>query len=141
GATHPVCRGRPPARPGFRVSPVCRTRPGVIRGMRLLFVSWHCLDGTAEGLAAARMAGALARCGHEVTLLTREQSLAPEDPGLAVHRLEPETPGVLDRLTLDRWGRLGALPHLIRGCTVEEKGWVRAVAQKAAELETFDVLH
>jgi len=109
--------------------------------MRLLFVSWHCLDGTAEGLAAARMAGALARCGHEVTLLTREQSLAPEDPGLAVHRLEPETPGVLDRLTLDRWGRLGALPHLIRGCTVEEKGWVRAVAQKAAELETFDVLH
>lgn len=98
----------------------------MIRGMKVLFVSWHCLDGTAEGLASARVAGALARAGHDVTLLTSA--------------LEPE-PGALDRLSLDRWGRLGAIPHLLRGCTVEEKGWVRAVARKAAELGPFDVLH
>ncbi|MFL6200257.1 MAG: glycosyltransferase [Thermoanaerobaculia bacterium] len=94
--------------------------------MRILFVSWHCLDGTAEGLVSARLASALERAGHDVTLLTSA--------------LEPE-PGTLDRLSLDRWGRLGAIPHLIRGCTVKEKGWIRAVARKAAELGPFDVLH
>lgn len=104
--------------------------------MRILFVSWHCLDGTAEGLVSARLAGALARRGHEVTLLTRKQSRAPE--GVNSHLLEPEP---FRPLNLDRWGRLGALPHLLRGCTVEEKGWARAVAQKAAELGPFDVLH
>lgn len=104
--------------------------------MKILFVSGHCLDGTAEGLASARLAGALARRGHEVTLLTRAQSKAPE--GMESHRLEPET---FRRFDLDRWGRLGALPHLLRGCTVEEKGWALAVARKAAELGTFDVLH
>jgi len=93
--------------------------------MKILFVSWHHLDGTAEGLASARVASALARRGHEVTLLTRKL-------------LEPEP---FNHLDLDRWGRLGALPHLLRGCTVEEKGWARAVAGKAAELGPFDVLH
>lgn len=104
--------------------------------MRILFVSWHCLDGTAEGLVSARLAGALARRGHEVTLLTRKQSRAPE--GVTSHLLEPEP---FHPLNLDRWGRLGALPHLLRGCTVEEKGWTRAVARKAVELGPFDVLH
>ncbi|HEX6865564.1 MAG TPA: glycosyltransferase, partial [Thermoanaerobaculia bacterium] len=97
--------------------------------MKILFVSWHHLDGTAEGLASARLASALARRGHEVTLLTRKL-------------LEPEPFHPLD---LDRWGRLGALPHLLRGCTVEEKGWARAVARTVArttaELGPFDVLH
>ena len=93
--------------------------------MRILFVSWHCLDGTAEGLASARLAAALARRGHEVTLLTRKL-------------LEPEP---FNHFDLDRWGRFGALPHLLRGCTVEEKGWARAVARRAAELGPFDVLH
>lgn len=104
--------------------------------MRVLFVSWHCLDGTAEGLVSARLAGALARRGHEVTLLTRPQSRAPQ--GVESHLLEPEPLRAVD---LDRWGRLGALPHLLRGRTVEEKGWARAVARKAAELGPFDVLH
>ncbi|HVG10732.1 MAG TPA: glycosyltransferase [Thermoanaerobaculia bacterium] len=97
--------------------------------MKILFVSWHCLDGTAEGLASSRVASALARRGHEVTLLTRKL-------------LEPEP---FNHLDLDRWGRplgrITALPHLLRGCTVEEKGWARAVARKAAELGPFDVLH
>lgn len=104
--------------------------------MRVLFVTWHCLDGTAEGLASARLAGALSRRGHEVTLLTRPQSRAPE--GVESHLLEPEP---FQPFNLYRWGRLGALPHLLRGCTVEEKGWTRAVARKAAELGPFDVLH
>lgn len=104
--------------------------------MRVLFVSWHCLDGTAEGLASARLATALARRGHEVTLLTRQQSRALE--GMESYLLEPEPFKPFD---LDRWGRIGALPHLLRGCTVEEKGWARAVARKAAELGPFDVLH
>ncbi|HEX5719769.1 MAG TPA: glycosyltransferase [Thermoanaerobaculia bacterium] len=104
--------------------------------MKVLFVSGHCLDGTAEGLASARLAGALARHGHEVTLLTRKQSRLPI--GVEGHLLEPEP---FHRFNLDRWGRLGALPHLLRGCTAEEKGWVRAVARKAAELGPFDVLH
>ena len=104
--------------------------------MKVLFVSWHCLDGTAEGLASARLVRALARHGHEVTLLTRKQSRAPE--GIESHLLEPEP---FNRLNLDRWGRLSALPHLLRGCTVEEKGWVRAVARRAAKLGPFDVLH
>lgn len=104
--------------------------------MKVLFVSWHCLDGTAEGLASARIAAALARHGHEVTILTRPQSKLPE--GVTGHQLEPEPFRALD---LDRWGRLGALPHLLRGCTVEHKGWARAVARKAAELGPFDVLH
>lgn len=104
--------------------------------MKVLFVSWHCLDGTAEGLASARLASALARRGHEVTLLTRKQSRAPE--GIESHLLEPEP---FNHFSLDRWGRLGALPHLLRGCTVEEKGWARAVARKASELGSFDVLH
>jgi glycosyltransferase involved in cell wall biosynthesis len=104
--------------------------------MKILFVSWHCLDGTAEGLASARLAGALARHGHEVTLFTRKQSRMPEE--IEGHLLEPEP---FNRFNLDRWGRLGALPHLLRGCTVEEKGWARAVATKAAELGPFDVLH
>jgi hypothetical protein len=106
--------------------------------MRVLFVTWHCRNGTAEGLAAARLAEALARHGHEVTLLT---TTAPELDGVAVQRVEPDPPGGLDRLSLDRWGRVGALPHLVRGCTVEEKGWARAVARKAQELGPFDVLH
>jgi glycosyltransferase involved in cell wall biosynthesis len=93
--------------------------------MKVLFVSWHHLDGTAEGLASARVAAALARRGHEVTLLSRKN-------------LEPEP---FRAVGLDRWGRLGALPHLLRGCTVEHKGWARAVARKAAELGPFDVLH
>ena len=104
--------------------------------MKVLFVSWHCLDGTAEGLASARLVRALTRHGHEVTLLTRRQSRALEE--IESHLLEPEP---FNRVNLDRWGRLGALPHLLRGCTVEEKGWVRAVARKAAELGPFDVLH
>lgn len=104
--------------------------------MRVLFVSWHCLDGTAEGLASARLASALARHGHEVILLTRAQSRAPE--GAQAHLLEPEA---FHNIDLDRWGRLAALPHLLRGCTVEHKGWARAVARKAAELGPFDVLH
>lgn len=93
--------------------------------MRVLFVSWHYLDGTAEGLASARLASALIRRGHEVTLLSRKL-------------LDPEP---FNHFDLDRWGRLGALPHLLRGCTVEEKGWARAVARRAAELGPFDVLH
>lgn len=104
--------------------------------MKVLFVSWHSLDGTAEGLASARLASALARHGHEVTLLTRQQSRAPQ--GVEAHLPEPEP---FQRFDLDRWGRLGALPHLLRGCTVEEKGWAQAVARKAAELGPFDVLH
>lgn len=104
--------------------------------MRILAVSWHCLDGTAEGLASARLAGALARRGHEVTLLTRRQSRAPE--GVESHLLEPEP---FKPFNLDRWGRLGALPHLLRGCSLEEKGWARAVSRKAVELGPFDVLH
>ncbi len=104
--------------------------------MKVLFVSWHCLDGTAEGLASARLAGALARHGHEVTLLTSARSQSPQ--GVETHLLQPE---VFNRFNLDRWGRLGALPHLLRGCTVEEKGWTQAVARKAAELGPFEVLH
>ena len=108
--------------------------------MRVLFVSWHCLDGTAEGLASARLAAALARHGHEVTLLTRPQSRALE--GVTSHLLEPEA---FHAFNLDRWGRplgrITALPHLLRGCTVEHKGWARAVARKAVELGPFDVLH
>jgi glycosyltransferase involved in cell wall biosynthesis len=106
----------------------------------VLFVSWHCRDGTAEGLASARLAEALARYGHEVTLLS---TTSPDLEGVAVHRVEPDPPNAFDRAgrRLDRWGRIGAIPHLLRGCTVEEAGWVRAVARKAAELGPFDVLH
>jgi glycosyltransferase involved in cell wall biosynthesis len=106
----------------------------------VLFVSWHCRNGTAEGLASARLAEALARHGHEVTLLT---TTGPGLDGVAVHRVEPDPPGAFDRLsrTMDGWGRIGAIPHLLRGCTVEEAGWVRAVARLAPELGPFDVLH
>ncbi len=108
--------------------------------MKVLFVSWHCRDGTAEGLASARLAEALARHGHEVTLLS---TTSPDLEGVAVHRVEPDPPGAFDRVSrvMDGWGRIGALPHLLRGCTVEEAGWARAVARKAAELGPFDVLH
>ena len=108
--------------------------------MRVLFVSWHCRNGTAEGLASARLAEALARHGHEVTLLT---TTSPGLDGVTVHRVEPDPPGVFDSLSrrLDGWGRIGAIPHLLRGCTVEEAGWVRAVARRASELGPFDVLH
>ncbi len=108
--------------------------------MKVLFVSWHCRNGTAEGLVSARLAEALARHGHEVTLLTTTD---PRLEGVDVHRVEPDPPGAFDRLsrTMDRWGRIGALPHLLRGCTVEEAGWIRAVARKASELGPFDVLH
>lgn len=108
--------------------------------MKVLFVSWHCRNGTAEGLASARLAEALVRRGHAVTLLT---TTLPALAGVAVHQVEPQPPGALDRLgtKLDRWGRIGALPHLVRGCTVEEAGWVKAVARRAVELGSFDVLH
>jgi hypothetical protein len=108
--------------------------------VKVLLVSWHCRNGTAEGLVAARVAEALARHGHEVTLLTRT---APDLEGVEVHRVEPDPPGAFDRLSraMDRWGRVGAIPHLLRGCTVEEAGWVRAVARRASELGPFDVLH
>jgi hypothetical protein len=108
--------------------------------MKVLFVSWHCRNGTAEGLASARLAEALARRGHDVTLLT---TTSPPLAGVAVHRVEPDPPDALDRLgaKLDRWGRIGAIPHLLRGCTVAEAGWVRAVARRAVELGPFDVLH
>ncbi|MES1242680.1 MAG: glycosyltransferase [Acidobacteriota bacterium] len=108
--------------------------------MKVLFVSWHCRNGTAEGLASARLAEALARHGHEVTLLTTTE---PGLEGVSVHRVEPDPPGAFDRLSrrMDRWGRVGALPHLLRGCTVEEAGWVRAVARRAPELGPFDVIH
>jgi hypothetical protein len=108
--------------------------------VKVLFVSWHCRNGTAEGLVSARLAEALARHGHEVTLLTTTD---PRLEGVDVHRVEPDPPGAFDRLsrTLDRWGRIGAVPHLLRGCTVEEAGWVRAVARRASELGPFDVLH
>jgi hypothetical protein len=108
--------------------------------VKVLFVSWHCRNGTAEGLASARLAEALTRHGHEVTLLT---TTAPELDGVAVHRVEPDPPGAFDRLgrTMDRWGRIGAIPHLLRGCTVEEAGWIRAVARRALESGPFDVLH
>jgi hypothetical protein len=108
--------------------------------VKVLFVSWHCRNGTAEGLVSARLAEALARYGHEVTLLS---TTSPDLEGVAVHRVEPDPPGVLDRASraMDRWGRIGAIPHLLRGCTVEEAGWVRAAARKASELGPFDVLH
>lgn len=108
--------------------------------MRVLFVSWHCRNGTAEGLASARLAQALGRHGHDVTLLT---TTSPQLAGVAVHRVQPDPPPSLARLgsKLDRLGRLGAIPHLIRGCTLEEAGWVSAVARRAAELGPFDVLH
>jgi glycosyltransferase involved in cell wall biosynthesis len=108
--------------------------------VRVLFVSWHCCNGTAEGLASARLAEALVRHGHEVTLLT---TTSPELEGVAVHRVEPDLPNAFGRLSraMDRWGRIGALPHLLRGCTVEEAGWIRAVARRASALGPFDVLH
>jgi glycosyltransferase involved in cell wall biosynthesis len=108
--------------------------------MKVLFVSWHCRNGTAEGLASARLAEALVRGGHAVTLLT---TTLPPLAGVAVHQVDPDPPGALDRLgaKLDRWGRIGAMPHLLRGCTVEEAGWVKAVARWAEELGPFDVLH
>lgn len=116
--------------------------------MRVLFVSWHCLNGTAEGLVSARLAGALARRGHEVTLLTSTLSSLREDQlavlaGVSVHRVAADLPDALERLgaKLDRLGRMGAVPHLVRGCTVEEAGWVRAVARRSMELGPFDVLH
>lgn len=119
--------------------------------MKILFISYHCLDGTAEGLAAARVAGALARRGHEVHLLTSNRG--GELAGLRVHRLAPLPPGAFDRLgqALDRrssrgwpWSRLSAVPNLIRGGSVEERGWAEAVARKAAEIQReggVDVLH
>ncbi len=114
--------------------------------LRVLLVSWHCRNGTAEGLVTARLAEALARHGHQVTLLAKT---APELDGVEVHAVEPDPPGALDRLSqaMDRWGRIGAVPHLLRGCSVEEAGWVRAVARKALSLTSlgslgsFDVLH
>jgi glycosyltransferase involved in cell wall biosynthesis len=43
------------------------------------------------------------------------------------------------------WGRLAAVPNLMRGCTVEEGNWVRAVVRRAVDLSEedgpFDVLH
>jgi hypothetical protein len=108
--------------------------------VRVLFISWHCRNGTAEGLASARLAEALARHGHEVTLLT---TTSPELDGVKVHRVQADPPDAFGRLSraMDRWGRIGALPHLLRGCTVEEAGWIRAVARRAPELGPFDVLH
>lgn len=120
--------------------------------MKILFVSFHCLDGTAEGLAAARVAGALARRGHDVHLLASNR-VAVEVAGVTVHRLAPLPPGAFDRLgqALDRrssrgwpWSRLSAVPNLIRGGSVEERGWAEAVARKAAEIHReggVDVLH
>lgn len=117
--------------------------------MKVLFVSWHCLNGTAEGLASARLASALARHGHEVAVLTTRKAPGSLD-GVALHRLDPEPSDLPLRLgeALDRragrgglWGRLAAVPNLLRGCTVEEARWVRAVARRAAELGPFDVLH
>ncbi len=119
--------------------------------MKILFVSFHCLDGTAEGLAAARVAGALARRGHEVHLLTSNRGGELAD--VTVHRLAPLSPGAFDRLgrALDRrstrgwpWSRLSAVPNLIRGGSVEERGWAEAVGRKAAEIQRegrVDVLH
>jgi glycosyltransferase involved in cell wall biosynthesis len=108
--------------------------------VKVLFVSWHCRNGTAEGLASARLAEALARHGHEVTLLT---TTSPGLDGVAVYRVEPDPPGAFDSLSkrMDGWGRIGAIPHLLRGCTMEEAGWVRAVARRASKLGPFDVLH
>lgn len=121
--------------------------------MRVLFVSWHCLNGTAEGLASARLAAALARHGHEVALLTTLKA-PPDLDGVTVHRLQPEPSSFLSRLgeALDRragrgglWARLAAVPHLLRGCTVEEANWVRAVVRRAVDLTQedgpFDVVH
>lgn len=121
--------------------------------MKVLFVSWHCLNGTAEGLASARLASALARHGHEVALLTTMKAPAVLE-GVALQRLDPEPSNLPSRLgeALDRragrgglWGRLAAVPNLLRGCTVEEGNWVRAVVRRAVELTEengpFDVLH
>lgn len=121
--------------------------------MRVLVVSYHCLDGTAEGLASARVARALAGRGHAVDLLTSARGRQDETlAGVAVHRLEPEPPRAADRAGawLDRrrgrvWSRIAAVPHLLRGCTVEERGWVRAVLRREADLRLegarFDVIH
>lgn len=121
--------------------------------MKVLFVSWHCLNGTAEGLASARLATALSRHGHEVAVLTTTRAPASLD-GVTLHRLDPEPSDLPARLgeALDRragrgglWGRLSAVPNLLRGCTVEEGNWIRAVVRRAVELTAedgaFDVLH
>lgn len=121
--------------------------------MKVLFVSWHCLNGTAEGLASARLAGALARHGHGVALLTTMKAPASLE-GVTLQRLAPEPSNLPSRLgeALDRragrgglWGRLAAVPNLLRGCTVEEGNWIRAVVRRAVELTEedgpFDVLH
>ena len=63
--------------------------------LRVLLVSWHCRNGTAEGLVTARLAEALARHGHRVTLLAKTK---PELDGVEVHGVEPDPPGALVEL-------------------------------------------
>lgn len=123
--------------------------------MKLLLVSYHYDNGTAEGLVTAKLARGLAARGHEVTVLasgtagvSRDEGV--EDEGVDLHRIEP-APGPCWWRALDRrrahpvLGRIAAVPNLVHGCSVHEHGWITAVAQRTLELQAepggFDLLH
>lgn len=118
--------------------------------MKLLLVSYHYDNGTAEGLVTAKLARGLAARGHEVTALASGAAGVSRDDGVDLHRIEPgRTPGWWRALDQRRahpvLGRIAAVPNLIHACSVQEHGWVTAVARRAVELQEengrFDLVH
>lgn len=118
--------------------------------MKLLLVSYHYDNGTAEGLVTAKLARGLAARGHEVTALASGAPGVGQDAGVDLHRVEA-APGPGWWRTLDRrrahpvLGRIAAIPNLVHGCSVQEWGWATAVAQRALDIQEesgcFDLLH
>lgn len=118
--------------------------------MKLLLVSYHYDNGTAEGLVTAKLARGLAARGHEVTALASGSAGASRDEGVDLHRVEADQgPGwwrALDRRRAHPvLGRLAAVPNLVHGCSVQEWGWVTAAARRTLDLQEesgrFDLLH
>lgn len=130
--------------------------------MRVGILSFHFYNTTAEGLATAKLARALADHGHEVTVFTSLDNPLPGSPflsaegplsGITIHRVGPDLDLVprwwigLARKSSRSviWDKIAAVPNVVYGCQVQEWAWALNVTRKIAERwksgESFDILH
>ena len=130
--------------------------------MRVGILSFHFYNTTAEGLATAKLARALADRGHAVTVFTSLDNPLHGSPvsagdgplsGITIHRVGPNLDlvprwwtAIETRVTRNAvWDKLGAIPNLAYGCKLQEWAWAQNVTREAIRVwdseSSFDVLH